>query len=363
MKLFALRKGVLVLMLLFCVSTLSATLVRLEVIENKLSKIELRPITEAVIQEELAWRFTFDGEGQDPFRIAVVKVEVDEDTFTPKTLYQVTLEFTWHERQTTQTLAFLVGYNEDWQSVYAFTLKRFVRVQLGSLWAEEGQHHITHALESGYWTISPLLLKRGKRVWVRDARNESIAILEVADVFDDPEAGVVTELRPVWASRPLASGMPLERLTPDLPMELSGTFSWQQYGLGFSVGLPLWLGPFRTFSRLSIDTLWDKPTYEALIQIGVKTDISLGTFSTSGVGLGTWWSNIQIAAGVSMGVGVTWTGSGAPDFLYGANVDFQLFYQSNAHLYWGVGVGYSQRVRSETNLDRITLSPTLGWLW
>lgn len=367
MRRATLRYIVISLFLLIGMYTLMATPVRLEFLTGAKSTINVQSLTEEVIRKELDWRFLFDSEAKDSLTIGVVEVSIDEETFAPKLLYQVTLDFLWQNKQATRTVAFLVGPGEDWQTMYTEVLTQLVRANLGLFFVEEGEIALKHALDSGYWTVDALQLRRGRRVLVQGIDAKSLAIMEVADVFTYPENEVVTELRPVWASRPIVSGMSLAPLRFDFPIEIAGNFSLAHYGISLGASVPLWLGPFRLTSRITIDTRWNEPIYEALIHLGLKTQFSLGAFRLKAASVGKWWSNIQIVANVHFGLGLAWESSATPDFLYGAEATLQLFYQQNSHLYWGLTVGSHYRIRKsvglQENIIRITLSPTLGWVW
>ncbi|MFA7018913.1 MAG: hypothetical protein WC239_08035, partial [Sphaerochaetaceae bacterium] len=178
MKRATLRYIVISLFLLIGMYALIANPVRLEFLTDAKSTINVQSLTEEVVRKELDWRFIFDGEAKDSLTIRVVEASIDDETFAPKRLYQVTLDFLWQTKQATRTVAFLVAPGEDWQTMYTEVLTQLVRANLGLFFGEEGEITLKYALDSGYWTVDALQLRRGRRVLVQGVDAKSLAIME-----------------------------------------------------------------------------------------------------------------------------------------------------------------------------------------
>ncbi|MFA5467466.1 MAG: hypothetical protein WC224_00230 [Sphaerochaetaceae bacterium] len=334
--------------LLLTLFSLLTPLLAVDVAEMDSFPIDVKAVTQAAVEQELAWILGPD----DPFLVEVQRVTIDKESFEGQDLYRIDLLFKWEGGESKKEIAFLSSREGEWQALYTTNLKQFLRLSFARQLSLDQTPRLDVIVDAGYWSAEAL---RGRRFAVIQKSGERIAVLEATD-----RQAEFTELIPLWASRPLAVGMPLERLKGDYPLEFSPRFSGDNYGFSLTVDYPLYLGSLRLSQRLFADLPYSGNGFTIQTMVGVKKVFSLGALLPGTSPLGRWWTNIQLGAAFYLGCGATLGGDGELSFSYGTSLEAVVRHQSSANFYWGLSAGYKY---GSEGVGDFLLSPVIGWLW
>ena len=336
---------------------------------------DIRSTTMQIVIEELNWAYRFSPESEHRFTVGIGQVTLDASIFPGKTLIQIELTFNGPFDGFERTLAFLSDSADSWKDLYMERLRLLIRHNSRYLLPLQEGPMLTHTQDSGLWTThDDPWLTRGARVRVLDRQGHPFALLEVTDRFShvsDEFDGTVTELVPLHSSRPLTAGMQLSAVRPDLSFSLSLPLSQHRAGVAVAVETALLRSRFRLSGKLDAQYRHESDWYEYMVGVGLSRRIALGQLTASHDKLGRWWTNIHLSGTVHVAGGILVSDSTSVSFLYGAEVAAEVAYQASGRWYCGISVGYRFRtsvdnttVSSEqSNLQGITLSPTIGWIW
>ena len=253
-------------------------------------------ITEALVHDQLDWL--------DFCHVEVLAVTTDTETFNDRILIVVDLLFSCDTETHPRTIAFLVDSVETWGDTYRERLEELVRANSGRFAGDLGVLLLSHALDSGYWSIdAPPEYIVGRRLWVTDRNQKPLAVVTISDRFayDDRE---VIEVEPLYTSRPLLSGMPLHPMRTPVSVSLSAPFTLQSAALVAEMQLPLPQTQLRFSTTVGAEYRYHDDAYEAVIRAGFSRRASLGALGASAKTLGTWWTNLQIAASTNLAVAI-----------------------------------------------------------
>lgn len=329
----------------------------------------LDQLTQSVVKSEFSWL-----SGNETVKASVDDHVLDDTTFMPSYLLEVQLTISWKAESVNRSLAFLFDDFDSWEPEYVRRLRTLLRANSGRLFLEDDQSAITDVHDSGYWMVKDTPYDTGTRLWVRDYQGKPIAHLVVEDVFsfvgEDGLSSDVMELTPLWSTRPLVAGMPLDRRT-DISFRLGVPFSLDRLGVEWEMDIPIASTLFRFAGKIGVEHNIDTADYELLASFGFNRHIALAEFSKKTNDLGSWWTNIQLISGMYLSAGMLIEPTGTTRFLYGGEGYFGIGHRSTAHWYWALSAGYRYRVLLtdtgaigvQGNEKGITLSPSIGWVW
>lgn len=334
-----------------------------------ITDVRLDQLTQSVVESEFSWL-----SGSDMVEATVDGHILDDTTFMPSYLLEVQLTISWRERSVERALAFLFDDPDSWEASYEHRLRTLLRANSGVLLLEEGRSAITDVHDSGYWMAKDAPHDKGTRLWVRDYQGKPIAHVVVEDVFsyvgDDGSSSTVMEMTPLWSDRPLVAGMPLDRRT-DISFRIGVPLSLDRVGVDLDLDVPIPSTMFRFSGKIGVERMIDTADYELLVSLGFNRHISLAEFSKRTDDLGSWWTNIQLVAGMYLSAGMSIEPTGSIRFLYGGEGYLGIGHRSTAHWYWALSAGYRYRalltdngaIGVQGNEKGITLSPSIGWVW
>lgn len=336
---------------------------------------DIRDTTMRVVTDELNWAYQFSPESEQRIIVEIEQVTRDSSIFPERTLIQIDLSLSGPFESFERTIAFLSDSPDTWEDLYEKRLRLLIRQNSRYLLPSQDGPLLTHVYESGLWTTcDDSWLQRGTRIRIADHHGRPFALLEVTDRFIhtmDETDSTVTELVPLYSSRPLTAGMPLTVVRPDISLSFSLPVSQHRAGIAVALETALLRSRFRLSGKLEAQYRHDTDWYEYMVGVGLSRRIALGQLTPFKDKLGKWWTNVHISGSMHVSGGMLISDTVSARFLYGAEVAAEVAYQANSQWYWGVSVGYRYRasvstmtvLSEQSNLQGITISPTVGWIW
>lgn len=336
----------------------------------------LELVVRQVFEQELDWRFSSNDEKGDLPVVLISDLSFDEETFRGKTLFKARLTITTGSAIHEEPIALLLGEDQDIETALQDEIRQMVRLRSNRWFSPLSQRTITYALPSGYWVLSDdPSFRVGWSVTVVDADDRPLALMRVVDRFtyelDTVDPVIVVELLPLWISRPIIPGMPINSVKRGWDISVSPWLSPDRAGGAIRIDVPLGNSLMRLPVQVDAGMALSSRAYEVMVSAGISRKASLGELFNSHGLVKRWWANIQVGVDAMIGFGLGFPPDGSLSYLYGAQAQAQVLHQAFSGWYWGVGIGYRHRVSYESgtfssiqeNGGVITVSPTCGWVW
>ena len=345
------------------VRTVCATILLLVIIAPSIGAFvapdDIMQFTDQVVHSQLDWL--------DLCSVEVLDFRSDTETFDEQIMVEVDLLFICQSEEHARTIAFLIGSAEDFADVYRNRLVSLIRADSARFAETLGIPMVSHALDSGYWSIDDeQQFFVGQRLWVTDRYHMPLALVTVTDRFTH-ESQEVIEMAPLFASRPIMGGMPLHTMRSPVSVLVQIPVSLQGFGLVTGIEMPLLRTSLRFSTMIGAEYQHGEDAYDLLLRTGVSRRASLGSLVVSTQSLGRWWTNLQLAGSVHLAVGFRLDVADQMHLLYGGEASLELAHHSRSHWYWALSVTYQHRVAvmdaGPQVMRRIVLSPSFGLMW
>ncbi|MGI6466680.1 MAG: hypothetical protein ACOXZZ_03700 [Sphaerochaetaceae bacterium] len=286
----------------------------------------------------------------------IKEFSIDDKSFKEQQLYQGILGITTSKGTFEYKFALLVDHKTNIEQLIYDEIRIVVRNNTLTWFDKIGENVVDEVTDGGIWTIANTdSFKVGSRLYLVDGFNEKVALVGIANKFDN-QGQTLYELKPFWSKERIKPALKIDSKRLKGDSSLSVFASLNSVGLGVVNSFALKNTFLQIATTIDIEYQFKENSTNLLFFSGIERTHYLGEFNLHAL------RNVRLSMLAQVGLGVH-INSTETQFLYGAKGEIRSSYQLSSNFYLGLGVSYRYTQSKTFSLGRVSVSSLVGWMW